>query len=151
MMISTKGRYAVRIMIDLAKNIDNDYVSLRDIAKRQEISVKYLEAIISILNKNKLVTSMRGKTGGYRLAKEVEEYTIGEILRLTEGGLSPVNCLECQQEEGCQRSAICLTFPVWYNLDRLVNEYLDSVSLKDVVENRNMTYQLETVVDSKMI
>ena len=145
MMISTKGRYAVRIMIDLAQNIDNDYISLRDIAKRQEISVKYLEAIISVLHKNKLVSSMRGKSGGYKLAKEVNEYTIGEILRLTEGGLSPVNCLECQKEDGCQRSSVCLTFPVWSNLDRLVNQYLDSITLEDVISNKNVRYKFEMV------
>ena len=136
MMISTKGRYALRIMVDLAQHKEDGFISLKLISERQEISLKYLEAIIGILNRADFVNSMRGKSGGYKLQRECSEYTIGSILRLTEGGLVPVNCSNCTPEHGCSRGDECLSYPLWDNLDRLVNGYLDSVTLEDVVEDR---------------
>lgn len=135
MMISTKGRYALRVMIDLAETGNDNYVSLKDVAKRQNISMKYLEMIVSILNKGDMVISLRGKAGGYKLAKMPSEYTIGEILKLTEGTLAPVICLEENAEE-CQRAGECITLPLWKKLDGIINEYLDSVTLDDVIHQR---------------
>lgn len=132
MMISTKGRYALRVMIDLAQH-DEGYISLKDVAERQDISMKYLEMIVSILNKGKMLNSQRGKAGGYKLAKTPSEYTIGSILRLTEGTLAPVMCLE-ENAEICQRAGECLTLPLWQKLDSVINEYLDSVTLEDIVK-----------------
>ncbi|MBK5200343.1 MAG: Rrf2 family transcriptional regulator [Spirochaetaceae bacterium] len=136
MMISTKGRYALRIMVDLAQHKEEGFISLKIISERQEISLKYLEAIIGILNRANFVKSMRGKSGGYKLQRESKEYNIGSILRLTEGGLVPVNCSNCTPEHSCARGDECLSYPLWENLDRLVNDYLDSVSLEDIVEGR---------------
>lgn len=136
MMISTKGRYALRVMIDLAQNGDENYVSLKDVAQRQNISMKYLEMIVSILNKGHMVKSLRGKSGGYKLTKKPSEYTIGEILKLTEGTLAPVMCLE-EDAEICERAGDCITLPLWQKLDGVINEYLDSVTLEDVI-NRNV-------------
>ncbi len=132
MMISTKGRYALRIMLDLAQHKEKECVSLKEIALRQEISVKYLEAVISLLNKAGLVISRMGKGGGYRLSREPEKYTIGEILRTTEGILAPVACLKCERNT-CARADSCLTLPMWRELNLLVNQYLDSISLQDLL------------------
>lgn len=136
MMISTKGRYALRVMIDLAENEDESYVSLKDVAKRQDISMKYLEMIVSMLNKGKMVQSLRGKTGGYKLAKQPSEYTVGEILKLTEGTLAPVMCLE-ENAETCERAGDCITLLLWQKLDNVINEYLNSITLEDVI-NKNV-------------
>lgn len=136
MMISTKGRYALRVMIDLAQNGSENYVSLKDVATRQNISMKYLEMIVSILNKGHMVKSLRGKAGGYQLAKKPSEYTIGEILKLTEGTLAPVMCLE-ENVEVCERVGDCITLPLWKKLDHVINEYLDGVTLEDVI-NKNV-------------
>lgn len=133
MKISTKGRYALRIMIDLAQHPGAEAVSLRDIAERQEVSAKYLELIVSVLNKAGFVNSTRGKSGGYRLARDPGEYTVGSILKLTEGSLSPVACLENRQCT-CNRSSHCETLPLWLNLDKLIDDYLESVTLKDLVD-----------------
>lgn len=135
MMISTKGRYALRVMIDLAQNGEDEYISLKDVAKRQNISMKYLEIIVSTLNKGDMLKSLRGKNGGYKLAKEPREYTIGEILKLTEGTLAPVMCLE-EGSEICQRSDDCITLPLWKKLDNVINDYLNSVTLEDVIHSR---------------
>jgi Rrf2 family protein len=135
MMISTKGRYALRVMIDLAQNSSDKYISLKDIAGRQGISMKYLEMIVSILNKGDLVHSLRGKSGGYKLSKEPENYTIGEILRLTEGTLAPVVCME-DGAKSCEKAAECITLPLWQNLDKVINDYLNSVTLEDVIDNK---------------
>lgn len=132
MMISTKGRYALRIMIDLAQNEQNGYVSLSDVSDRQGISVKYLEMIVSILNRAGFVESMRGKNGGYKLTKKVSEYTVGSVLKLTEGSLAPVSCLQ-QGSNKCEKAKGCLTLPVWSNLDKMVDEYLESVTLYDLL------------------
>lgn len=133
MMISTKGRYALRVMIDLAQNNTDKYISLKDIAQRQDISMKYLEMIISILNKGKMVESQRGKTGGYKLVKKAEQYSIGEILKLTEGTLAPVNCLMAKGEK-CERADECITLPLWKKLDVVIEDYLSSVTLKDLID-----------------
>lgn len=135
MMISTKGRYALRVMTDLAENGKNEYISLKDVAKRQNISMKYLEIIVAALNKGNLLISLRGKNGGYKLSKEPKDYTISEILKLTEGTLAPVMCLE-EGIENCERAGYCTTLPLWKKLDSVINNYLDSVTLDDVINNR---------------
>lgn len=131
-MISTKGRYAMRVMADLAEHI-GETVPLSDIAKRQEISLKYLEAIVSALSRAGLIESQRGKSGGYRLNRKPEEYTAREILEVTEGGLVPVNCACLTKGEECKRSVLCPSLPVWQKLDKLIYDYLDSVSLSDLI------------------
>ena len=133
MKISTRGRYAIRLMIDLAEHNNGEYITLMDIAKRQEISEKYLEAIVSILSKNNLLVSLRGKGGGYKLAKDPESYTIGSILRLTEGSLVPVACLE-GENNSCSRSPECQTIDLWEGLNKLINEYLDGVTIADLMK-----------------
>jgi Rrf2 family protein len=132
MMVSTKGRYALRIMIDLAKHNDGSYVSLKDICERQEASIKYLEAIIAKLAKSGLVDSARGKTGGYRLNRPVSEYSVGEILIVTEKSLAPVACVDCTAEH-CEKEADCLTRPMWDELNTLIMNFLNSKSLADLV------------------
>ena len=131
MLISTKGRYALRVMVDLAEHQGEGYLPLRDIATRQEISEKYLESILKVLVQNRLLEGLRGKGGGYKLTKAPEQYTVGSILRLTEESLAPVACLEPGSGQ-CSRMGQCRTLPVWRNLDRIVNEYLDSVTLADL-------------------
>lgn len=132
MMISTKGRYALRVMIELASHDPEKFIPLKQIASDQNISEKYLEAIIKILVKDGMVIGLRGKGGGYKLAKDPAAYSVGSILRLTEGSLAPVSCLECQPVS-CPRAESCTTLPMWRKLDSLINNYLDSVSLEDLV------------------
>lgn len=136
MKISTKGRYALRMMIDLAQNQGDGYVSLKDIANRQEISKKYLEQIVAILNKPDVLRTNRGYQGGYRLAKSANEYTVGEILRLTEGGLAPVSCLD-NSPILCDRAEDCITLPIWKGLYKVISEYLDSITLQDIVDRNS--------------
>lgn len=133
MKISTKGRYALRIMLDIAIHDDGKYIPLKDIAKRQNLTVKYLEQIISLLNKAGYLQSLRGNTGGYRLAKNLDEYVVGDILRVTEGDLAPVACLK-KCGDFCQREDICNTVSFWRGLDKVINEYVDSYTLKDLLE-----------------
>ncbi|MGN0573896.1 MAG: RrF2 family transcriptional regulator [Acutalibacteraceae bacterium] len=133
MIVSTRGRYALRVMIDLAENSDGGFIPMKTIAERQEISLKYLERILPTLTKNHLVEGVQGKNGGYRLCRKPEEYKIGEILRLTEGGFAPVACLECGAEP-CSRSAECRTLPVWSNLQKLINDYFDGVTIADLMK-----------------
>lgn len=133
MMISTKGRYALRVMIDLAQNNNGQFISLKDVAERQDISMKYLEMIVAILNKGKLLESQRGKAGGYRLAKDTKDYTISEILNLTEGTLAPVNCLEKNRKK-CERANECMTLPLWQKLDSIIEGYLESVTLQNLLD-----------------
>lgn len=128
MLISTRGRYALRVMIDLAEHQADGFVPLKAIADRQEISEKYLESVLKVLVQEHLLIGLRGKGGGYRLARAPEEYTVGSIIRLTEGDLAPVACLQANAE-CCHRRADCPTLPMWTQLDRLVNDYLDSVTL----------------------
>lgn len=133
MKISTKGRYALRMLLDLAENQDKGYIALKDIAERQNISKKYLEQIVPMLNRAGLLKTNRGYQGGYMLAKNPEEYTVGEILRVTEGSLAPVSCLE-QTPNECPRAAKCPTLFVWNGLLKAIEEYLDNISLKDIEE-----------------
>ena len=133
MLISTKGRYALRVMIDLAEHQSYEFISLRGIAQRQEISEKYLESIIRMLVKAKVVDSLRGKGGGYRLNKSPDQYTVGSILQLTEESLAPVSCLE-KNAEPCPRSGRCRTLTLWQGLDKVIHEYLESVTIADLVK-----------------
>lgn len=135
MMISTKGRYALRIMLDIAEYQNDGYVPLKDSAKRQEISKKYLEQIVTIPGVSKMLEANRGKSGGYRLAKKPEEYTVGDVIRAAEGSLCPVTCLE-ENHSSCSRSATCSVLPVWKGLDDVINEYLDSVTLRDILDQK---------------
>ena len=132
MKISTKGRYALRLMLDLAVNNTGEPISLKDIARRQGISDKYLEQIISVLNKAKYVKSIRGAQGGYILTKKPEEYTIGMILRLTEGSLAPVACVE--EENTCEKIHDCATILVWQKMNEAINDVVDHMTLQDLVD-----------------
>lgn len=133
MKISTKGRYAVRLMLDLAQNDKGECIKVKDIAARQCISEKYLEQIIAVLNKAGFVKSVRGAQGGYRLAKDPKEYTVGMILRLTEGSLAPVACLEENYGE-CERCDTCETLNVWRELQEAINQVVDGVTVADLLE-----------------
>jgi len=135
MKISTRGRYAVRVMLDLATNNNGEYIKVKQIAKRQEISEKYLEQIIAILNKAGFVKSVRGAQGGYKIAKDPSHYTVGMILRLTEGSLCPVACLEDEENE-CDRCDTCETLTVWKQLNEAINNVVDHVTIADLVENQ---------------
>ncbi|MCH5291111.1 MAG: Rrf2 family transcriptional regulator [Treponema sp.] len=134
MKISTRGRYALRFMIDLAQHDSTEYTALKDISERQGISVKYLEQITSLLSKFGLLQSVRGPQGGYKLAKVPSAYTIGEILRITEGNLAPVACLQ-QPVNSCPRAQGCATLNLWAGLSKVINDYLDSKTLEDLVKS----------------
>lgn len=136
MKISTKGRYALRLMLDLALNNTGEPIRIKDIAARQEISDKYLEQIISTLNKAGFVKSIRGPQGGYRLTKDPEQYTVGMILRLTEGSLAPVACLE-DEVNTCERQDTCATLKLWEMLNTAISDVIDHVTLADLVEWQN--------------
>lgn len=132
MKISTKGRYALRVMIDLALNSNENFIALKEIAKRQDITVKYLEQIVALLNKAGFLETARGNAGGYKLAKEPKDYIVGDILRATEGELAPIICLT---EDGvCQRKQICKTYSFWKGLDDVINDYIDSKTLEDLLK-----------------
>lgn len=135
MKISTKGRYAVRVMLDLALNNTGECIKVKDIAARQDISEKYLEQIIAVLNKAGYVTSVRGAQGGYKISRPPEEYTVGMILRLTEGSMAPVSCLDEGNEE-CERCDTCETLEVWKDLYAAINQVIDNVTIADLVEKR---------------
>ena len=136
MKISTRGRYALDFMIDLAQHNNGEYIALKDVSARQQISVKYLEQITSLLSKFGLLLSVRGPQGGYKLAKAAEQYTIGEILRITEGDMAPVACLS-GTDNSCDKKLSCPTLKLWTDLDKVVNEYLNSVTLQDLVNELN--------------
>ncbi len=133
MLISSKGRYALRVMIDLAQHESGAYLPLKEVAIRQGISEKYLESIISALTKSKLVEGMRGKGGGYKLTRPIGEYTVGSVLKATEGSLAPVACLR-QTPNDCARASQCQTLPVWEELGRLIDDYLEGVTLRDLMQ-----------------
>ena len=133
MKISTKGRYALRLMLDIALNHTGEPVRIKDIAARQEISDKYLEQIISVLNKAGLVKSIRGSQGGYLLAKDPDKYTVGMILRVTEGSLAPVACLD-DEVNTCERQAVCATLQLWKMLNKAISDVVDQVTLADLME-----------------
>ena len=141
MIVSTKGRYALRVIIDLAEhqqkqqngNQPLERIPLKEIAERQNISQKYIEAIMTLLSKNGFVDAVHGKGGGYCLNKNPKEYKVGDILRLTEGSLAPVACLE-KNAEPCARKNVCRTLPLWTKLDELVEGYLDSITIADLMK-----------------
>lgn len=133
MKISTKGRYALRVMVDLAEHEDGNYHAMKDVASRQDVSLKYLEKILPSLVKSGLVEGTHGKGGGYRLTKEPEQYSVGEILRATEGDLAPVACLECGTGE-CGLQDDCRTKPMWVEVNSIINNYFDSVSISDLMK-----------------
>lgn len=139
MKISTKGRYALRMLIDLAEHENDGFIALKDIAQRQGISKKYLEQIVPILNKTNILQTNRGFQGGYRLAQKPDKYTIGMILRLTEGSLSPVSCLD-QDPIQCERYSECVTLPIWKGLNKAINDYVDSITLQDVLDQQRERY-----------
>ena len=145
MRISTKGRYAMRMLIDLAEHQNCGFVALKDIADRQNISKKYLEQIIPILGKSDILKTTRGSHGGYMLSKSPDKYTVGEILRLTEGSLAPVDCLN-QDPIECERSGICATLPVWQGLNRVISEYLDSITLQDILDQQRARYSNDYMI-----
>ena len=134
MIVSTRGRYALRVMIDLAENSNQERIPLKEIAERQGISQKYIESIMTLLSKNKFVDAVHGKGGGYKLNKKPQEYRVGDILRLTEGTLAPVACLE-KNAPPCDRKKFCRTLPMWTKLDKLVEDYLDSVTLSALTKS----------------
>ena len=134
MLISTKGRYALRVMIDLAEHQSDEFISLKGIAQRQEISEKYLESIIRMLVKAKVVDSLRGKGGGYRLTREPDQYTVASILRLTEGTLAPVSCLE-ENAQACPMRDECRTLPMWRRLDELIHTFFEGITLADLMND----------------
>lgn len=133
MIVSTRGRYALRVLIDIAEHSSEDRIPLKEIAERQDISQKYIEAIMTMLSKNGLVDAVHGKGGGYKLNRAPSEYKVGDILRLTEGTLAPVACLE-KGAKPCNRESFCRTLPMWSKLDELVENYLDSVTLADLMK-----------------
>lgn len=132
MMISTRGRYALRVMIDLAEHNDGKYIPMKEVAERQELSLKYLERILPMLTKSRLIIGVHGKGGGYRLGRSPENCTVGEILRLTEGNLAPVSCLECGAEP-CSRTSECRTLEMWQGFFKLTNEYFDNITIADLM------------------
>ena len=135
MKISTRGRYALRLMLDLALNDNDQYITIKSISERQEISGKYLEQIISVLNRAGYVKSVRGAQGGYKLAKPAQEYTVGMILRLIEGSLAPVACMD-DEPNACPRRGKCATLSVWEKVNKAVSEVVDNITLKDLVEEQ---------------
>lgn len=132
MMISTRGRYALRVMIDLAEHNNGGYIPMKDVAERQGLSLKYLERILPVLAKNKLILGVHGKGGGYRLSRAPEEYKVGEILRLTEGNLAPVSCLE-RDAKPCDRAAECRTLKMWSDFFDMINKYFDGITIADLM------------------
>lgn len=136
MKISTKGRYALRMLLDTAENQQGGYVALKDIAQRQNISKKYLEQIALQLSQAGVLRAVRGHQGGYMLVKPPAEYTVGDVLRITEGSLAPVACLD-QQPNLCERCGICMTLPVWQGLDRVIADYVDGITLQDILDRKN--------------
>lgn len=136
MKISTKGRYALRMMVDLAQHSNEGFISLKDIAERQNISKKYLEQIVPLLNKSGVLRTNRGYQGGYMLAQPPEKYTVGNILRITEGNLSVVSCLE-QEPNLCPRQDECMTLYIWQGLNDVIAKYLDSITIQDIVDRES--------------
>ena len=134
MKISTKGRYALRILADLAQHADDGYIALKTIAERQDISKKYLEQIVPVLSRAGIILTNRGSQGGYRLARRPADIHVGEVLRLTEGNLFPVSCLTPDGRVNCDRRDVCLTLPIWKGLEEVIDNYLDGISIQDMLE-----------------
>jgi Rrf2 family protein len=139
-MISTKGRYALRLMIDVALYESNGFVSLKDSSRRENISIKYLEQVASLLTKSNLLLSYRGNNGGYKLSRNPRDYKVGEILRAAEGSLSPVACLQCENNF-CDRKDICTTLEFWKGFDKAINDYVDNTTLEDLVDKAKKTLE----------
>ncbi|MEY8355944.1 Rrf2 family transcriptional regulator [Lachnospiraceae bacterium 54-53] len=133
MKISTRGRYSLRMMIDLAEHYNDEFIALKDISERQDISKKYLEQIVPFLNRSNLLITYRGHMGGYKLAKHPSKITIGDILLSSEGSLSPVSCME-NDPNLCPRKADCMTLPIWQGLSEVIENYLNGITLQDIVE-----------------
>ena len=136
-MISTRGRYALRVLIDLAENQDKGNIPMKDVAKRQDISLKYLEKILPVLTKNKYIEGIQGKGGGYKMIGEPKDYRVGDILRLTEGNLAPVACLE-DGAKPCERVRDCRTISMWNKFENIINDYFDGITIADLMENNNL-------------
>ena len=134
MLVSTKGRYALRVIIDLAESGSEGYTPMKNVAERQGISLKYLERILPLLVSAGLVEGVHGKCGGYKLSRKPAKITVGEVLRAAEGDIAPVACLECNADI-CSRQDTCRTLPMWVKLDEMINNYLDSVTIKDLMES----------------
>lgn len=134
MLISTRGRYALRVLLDLAENQTDGYIPMKTVAQRQNLSLKYIERIMPVLSKNKYVVGVHGKGGGYRLAMKPEDYRVGDILRLAEGDLAPVACLGCDAKV-CDRAHTCKTLPMWQEFHSMVNDYFDGITLADLLNN----------------
>lgn len=132
MLISTKGRYALRVLVDMAEHQTDGFISLKEVARRQDISEKYMESIVKTLVDHGVLESLRGKGGGYRLSKSPDEFSVGSILRLTEGSVAPVACLEAGTSP-CARMAECRTLPLWRGLDQVISEYLECYTLADLM------------------
>ena len=132
MLISTRGKYGLRVIIDLAEHQTDGYIPMKEVAERQQISLKYLEQILPVFVKNGLIEGVHGKGGGYRLTRTPDEYTVGEILRLTEGDLAPVACM-VNDGGTCERGAECRALPLWHELDTIINDYLDGKTVRDLM------------------
>ncbi|MBO5452489.1 MAG: Rrf2 family transcriptional regulator [Clostridia bacterium] len=135
MLISTRGRYALRVLLDLAEHKGDGYIPMKVVAERQGLSLKYIQAIMPTLSKNNLIEGVHGKGGGYRLSKPLSEYRVGDILRLTEGNLAPVTCLECDAKP-CVRADSCPTLPMWTEFHKMVNDYFDGITLENLLNNK---------------
>ena len=133
MLVSTRGRYAIRVMIDLAEHMNGKYIPMQEIADRQDVSLKYMTKIMQALTKSGMLDGQHGKGGGYKLNRDPEEYRVGDILRLTEGTLAPVACID-ETDCKCDRSFECRTRPMWNELDKLISEYLDGITIADLME-----------------
>ena len=145
MKISTKGRYVLRMLLDLAEHRGEGYIALKDIAKRQGISKKYLEQIIPLLNNTDILVASRGYQGGYMLAKSPDMYTVGDILRITEGSIAPVSCLEGGSSV-CDRDYQCMTLYVWEGLEKVIAEYLDSITLQYILDRHRKDYTFDFII-----
>ena len=145
MKISTKGRYVLRMLLDLAEHRGEGYIALKDIAKRQGIYKKYLEQIIPLLNNTDILVASRGYQGGYMLAKSPDMYTVGDILRITEGSIAPVSCLEGGSSV-CDRDDQCMTLYVWEGLEKVIAEYLDSITLQDILDRHRKDYTFDFII-----
>ena len=145
MKISTKGRYVLRMLLDLAEHRGEGYIALKDIAKRQGISKKYLEQIIPLLNNTDILVASRGYPGGYMLAKSPDMYTVGDILRITEGSIAPVSCLEGGSSV-CDRDDQCMTLYVWEGLEKVIAEYLDSITLQDILDRHRKDFSFDFII-----
>ena len=134
MKISTKGRYALRFLLFLATHSNDGFVSLKLVSEKENISKKYMEQIVPILNKTDIIITNRGAQGGYKLGRTADKITVGEVLRLAEGTLAPVSCINQNGIADCPRNSFCPTLPVWTGLNKVINEYLDGITLQDIID-----------------